>query len=212
MKIYDVSMPLRGGMPVYTGNPPFERRITHVLGKDGSPVNESQLVMGAHCGTHIDAPRHFEPDGYTVDRVPLDHLIGPVRLLHLPDVDKIDVKDLEILDWDGVQRVLFRTRNSDHWKRRGAFDPQFVYLTGEAARFLLSKKIKVVGIDSLGIEKYGSPDHPAHHALLRAGVTIVEGLYLADVAPGDYVLFCAPLRVMDGEGAPARVLLSDGLP
>jgi arylformamidase len=212
MKIYDVSMPMRAGMPVYTNNPPFERRITQVLGKDGSPVNESQLVLGAHCGTHIDAPRHFEADGYTVDRVPLDHLIGPARLLHLPGVDKIDVKDLEILDWDGVRRVLFRTRNSDHWRRRGAFDPNFAYLTGEAARFLLSKQVKVVGIDSLGIEKYGSPDHPAHHTLLRAGVTIIEGLYLADVAPGDYVLFCGPLRIMDGEGAPARVLLTDGLP
>lgn len=212
MKIYDVSMPIRPEMPVYTGNPPFERRITQVIGKGGSPVNESQLVMGAHTGTHIDAPRHFEAEGYTADRVPLDHLIGPARLLHFPGVDQIDQPDLETLDWTGVERVLFRTRNSDHWKRRGAFDPKFTYLSGPAARFLVSKRLKVVGIDSLGIEKYGSPDHPAHHALLRAGVTILEGLYLADVAPGDYVLFCGPLRIMDGDGAPARVLLTDRMP
>jgi arylformamidase len=211
MKIYDVSMPIRAGMPVYTGNPPFERRVTQVLGKDGSPVNESQLVMGAHGGTHIDAPRHFEADGYTVDKVPLGHLVGPARLLHFPDQAKIDLPDVETLDWAGVERVLFRTRNSDHWKRRGAFDPNFVYLSGPAAKFLVAKRIKLVGIDSLGIEQYGSPDHPAHHALLRAGVTVVEGLYLADVAPGDYTLFCGPLRIMDGDGAPARVLLMDRL-
>lgn len=212
MKIYDVSMPLRPEMPVYTNNPPFERRVTKRLGQDGSPVNESQLVMGAHCGTHIDAPRHFEPEGYTSDRVPLDHLIGPARLLHFPGVDKIDQRDLEVHDWSGVERVLFRTRNSDHWKRRGAFDPAFAYLSGAAARFLVSKRLKLVGIDSLGIEKYGDAEHPAHHALLRAGVTVLEGLYLADVAPGDYVLFCGPLRVMDGDGAPARVLLTDRMP
>ncbi len=211
MKIYDVSMPLRPGMPVYTGNPPFERRVTQVLGKDGSPVNESQLVMGVHGGTHIDAPRHFEADGYTVDKVPLGHLVGPARLIHFPDQVKIDLPDVETLDWTGVERVLFRTRNSDHWKRRGAFDPNFVYLSGPAARFLVAKRVKLVGIDSLGIEQYNSPDHPAHHALLRAGVTVVEGLYLADVAPGDYTLFCGPLRIMDGDGAPARVLLIDRL-
>jgi arylformamidase len=212
MKIYDVSMPLRPGMPVYTGNPPFERRITQVLGKDGSPVNESQLVMGAHCGTHVDAPRHFEADGATVDKVPLQNLVGPARLIHFPDQSRIDLADVETLDWDRVERVLFRTRNSDHWKRRGGFEPAFVYLTGPAAKFLVSKRIKLVGIDGLGIEQYGSPDHPAHHALLRSGVTVVEGLYLADVAPGDYLMFCGPLRVMDGDGAPARVLLMDRLP
>lgn len=212
MKIYDVSMPIRAGMPVYAGNPPFERRVTHVLGKDGSPVNQSQFVIGAHCGTHIDAPLHFELDGSSVDRVPLQNLVGPARLVHFPDAPCIDLPDLEFLDWKGVERVLFRTRNSDHWKRRGAFDPNFVYLSGPAARFLASKGLKLVGIDSLGIEQFGSKEHPAHHALLRAGVTIVEGLYLADVAPGDYVMFCGPLRVMDGEGAPARVLLMDRLP
>lgn len=212
MKIYDVSMPIRPGMPVWEGNPPFERRVTHVLGKDGSPVNESQLVMGAHTGTHIDAPRHFEPDGFTVDKIPLQNLVGPARLVHFPDQEKIDLADVETLDWNRVERVLFRTRNSDHWKRRGAFERTFVHLTGPAAKFLVSKGVKLVGIDSLGIEQFGSPDHPAHHALLRAGVTVVEGLYLADVAPGDYVMFCGPLRIMDGDGAPARVLLMDRLP
>ncbi len=212
MKIYDVSMPLRPGMPVWEGNPPFERRVTQVLGKDGSPVNESQLVMGAHAGTHIDAPRHFEPDGFTVDKIPLQNLVGPARLIHFPDQARIDLPDLETLDWTRVERVLFRTRNSDHWKRRGAFERNFVHLTGPAAKFLVSKAVKLVGVDGLGIEQFGSPDHPAHHALLRAGVTVVEGLYLADVAPGDYVMFCGPLRVMDGDGAPARVLLMDRLP
>ncbi|HLY08231.1 MAG TPA: cyclase family protein [Planctomycetota bacterium] len=205
--IYDISMPLREGMPVYDGNPPYRRVITHVLGRDGAPVNQSRFELGAHCGTHIDAPLHFEKEGSTVDAVPLENLVGPARLLHFLQQDCIDRTDLEGLDWTGVDRVLFRTRNSDHWVRSNTFDRNFVYLTGPAAQFLVERRIKLVGIDSLGIEKFGSPDHPAHHALLRAGVTILEGLYLIDVPVGDYTLFCGPLRVLGGEGAPARVLL-----
>lgn len=205
--IYDISMPLREGMPVYEGNPSYQRVITHVLGKDGAPVNQSRFEFGAHCGTHIDAPIHFEKDGYTAEAVPLEHLIGPARLLHFLKQDCVDRGDLESLDWTGVERVLFRTRNSDHWVKSDRFDPNFAYVTGAAAKFLVEKRIKLVGIDSLGIEKFGSKDHPAHHALLRSGVTILEGLYLIDVPAGDYELFCGPLRVLGGEGAPARALL-----
>jgi len=206
--IYDISMPLREGMPVYEGNPPYRRVVTHVLGKDGAPVNQSRFEFGAHCGTHIDAPLHFEKDGYTAEAVPLEHLVGPARVLHFLRKDCIDRADLEPLDWRGVERVLFRTRNSDHWVKSDDFDPNFVYLTGPAAQFLVEHQIKLVGIDSLGIEQFGSKDHPAHHALLRSGVTILEGLYLVDVPAGDYSFFCGPLRVMGGEGAPARALLT----
>jgi len=206
--IYDVSMPIREGMPVYEGNPPFKRVVTHVLGKDGAPVNQSRFEMGAHCGTHIDAPLHFEKDGFTVEAIPVENLVGPAKLVHFPKRDCIDRADLENLDWRGVERVLFRTRNSDHWAAGGGFDPHFVYLTGEAAEYLVDQKIRLVGIDSLGIEQLGHQEHPAHHALLQAGVTIVEGLYLVDVPPGDYTFFCGPLRIVGAEGAPARALLT----
>lgn len=205
--IYDVSMPLRDGMPFYTGSTPFRRVVTMELAK-GQPVNESKLDMGAHNGTHVDAPLHFEKDGFPVDRIPAENLIGPAKLLHFPKRDCIDRGDLESLDWRGVERVLFRTRNSDHWAAGGSFDPNFVYLTGEGARFLVEKKLRLVGIDSLGIEKYGHKEHPAHHALLQAGITILEGLYLVDVPPGDYTLFCGPLRIVGADGAPARAFLT----
>lgn len=204
--IYDVSMPLRDGMPFYTGSTPFRRVLTHELAK-GQPVNESKLDMGAHNGTHVDAPLHFEKDGFPVDRIPVENLLGPARLVHFPKRDCIDRIDLENLDWRGVERVLFRTRNSDHWAAGGAFDPTFVYLTGAGAKFLVEKRVRLVGIDSLGIEQYGLKDHPAHHALLQAGITIVEGLSLVDVPPGDYTLFCGPLRIAGADGAPARAFL-----
>ena len=205
--IYDVSMPLRDGMPYYAGSTPFHRSLTHELAK-GQPVNESKLEMGAHNGTHIDAPLHFEKGGFSADAVPLENLIGPARLLHFPRRDCIDRSDLENLDWRDVERVLFRTRNSDHWAAGGAFDPNFVYLTGGGATFLAERNVRLVGIDSLGIEQFGNKEHPAHHTLLQKGITILEGLYLVDVPPGDYTLFCGPLRIMGADGAPARVFLT----
>ena len=168
--------------------------------------------MGCHCGTHVDAPFHFEPDGYPVQAIPPESLIGPARLHHFPGVDRIDRPDLEKLDWTGVERVLFRTRNSDHWIGGGGFDSGYVYLTGEGASFLVERKIRLVGTDGLGIEQYGNKQHPTHHTLLRAGVTIVEGLYFKDVPAGDYVLFCGPLRLEGADGAPARAFLLDRQP
>jgi arylformamidase len=211
MKIHDISMPLREGMPVYAGNPPFRRPITHELSK-GAPCNQSRLEMGAHCGTHLDAPLHFERDGFAVEAIPPENLIGPARVHHFPALGRIDRPDLEKLDWKGVERVLFRTRNSEHWKTATTFDEAYVYLTGPGAEFLVEKKIRLVGTDGLGIEQFGQKTHPAHHALLQAGITIVEGLWLSDVGPGDYWLFCAPLRLQGAEGAPARAFLLDRAP
>ena len=206
--IHDVSMPLREGMPVYSNNDPFKREVTRDMAK-GDSNNQSRIEMGCHCGTHVDAPYHFEADGYPVPSIPPESLIGPARLIHVPDVDCIDVADLEKHDWTGVERVLFRTRNSDHWIAGGTFDAGYVYLTGEAAAFLVEKKVRLVGVDGLGVEQYGNKKYPTHHTLLRAGVTVIEGLYVKDVPAGDYTLFCGPLRLEGSDGAPARVFLVD---
>ena len=205
-RIFDISMPLRAGMPCYTGNAPYRRVVENEIAK-GAAANGSRIEFGAHSGTHVDAPWHFEADGYPIDRIPLDHLVGPARVLHFPDVNAVDRSDLERHDWTGVERVLLRTKNSEHWKAGGLFDPKYVYLSGPGARFLAEKKVKLVGIDSLGVEQYGNKEHPAHHALLRARITLLEGLCLADVPPGDYELFCGPLLVEGGDGGPARALL-----
>lgn len=206
--IHDISMPLRKGMPTYKGNPPYRRTLVRKMGR-ASSANLSKIELGVHAGTHVDAPFHFERGGYAAERVPLANCVGRSRLLHFPAADAIDRSDLEPLDWTGVERVLFRTRNSDHWKKGGAFDPKYVHLTGPGARFLVERGIKLVGTDGLGIEQFGNKEHPAHHALLRAGVTVLEGLALADVRPGDYFLFCGPLPVEGSDGAPARAILVD---
>ena len=69
--------------------------------------------------------------------------------------------------------------------------------------------IKVVGVDYLSVDQYQDMARPAHHILLGAGVVIIEGLDLTGVPPGDYELFCLPLKIKDGNGAPARVFLRE---
>lgn len=205
-RIYDCSMPLRDGMPLYPGNPPFQRVLTREIAR-GDVANESRVEFGTHCGTHVDAPRHFLADGAALDALALESLVGPARLFDLPHAARIDRADLEPLPWRGVERVLFKTRNSRHWQRGGGFDPDFVHLTGAAAAFLVEQRLKLVGVDGLSIERHGSAEHPVHRTLLAAGIPIVEGLCLADVPAGEYTLFCGPLRLADADGSPARVFL-----
>jgi len=107
-------------------------------------------------------------------------------------------------------RILFKTRNSAFWSEsEPQFHTDFTYLDLKAAQALVERGIKLVGIDYLSIEKYDSPKHETHLALLSRGVVILEGLNLTDIPAGQYELICLPLRLRSskGDGAPARVVL-----
>ena len=205
-RAHDVSMVLRDGMPVFPGNPPFRREATRAI-RRGDAANESLLTFGSHCGTHVDAPLHFIEGGAAIDAIPIERFLGPARLFDLTAVDRIDRPDLERLDWNGVTRALFKTRNSEHWERGGAFDHDFVALAPAAADFLVERKLLLVGVDGLSVERAQDGAHPVHVALLRAGIVVIEGLRLARVVAGDYLLFCGVLNLADADGAPARVVL-----
>jgi len=204
-KIYDVSMPLREGMIVYPGDAPFERDEYRRISA-GASSNNSRLMMGAHTGTHIDAPRHFIDGAASMDAIAPDVLVGPCRVFKSDASEAIEAAELERHDWKDVTRALFKTRNSALLSL-DRFDERFVYLARSAAEFLVARGIKLVGVDYLSIDKFHSPDHPAHLLLLGAGAVAIEGLNLAAVEPGDYELICAPLLVVGGEAAPARVFL-----
>jgi arylformamidase len=204
-KIHDLTVPLSEQLPVFPGDPRFRSQPVSRL-KDGHPCNVSQLTLGTHAGTHVDAPYHFLEDGARVDELPLEILTGKARVVSVPARDAVDRADLEALDLRDDLRLLIKTRNSGQL-RQPEFRQDFVYLTPEAASYLAQVGIKLVGWDYLSIEKFGSRDFPAHHALLGAGVLVVEGLDLSQVEPGEYELTCLPLKVAGGDGAPARVIL-----
>lgn len=207
MRIFDVTLPMHDAMVVYHGDPPFSRCVASSL-ETGASSEVSILAMGSHTGTHVDVPAHMLRGGARLDDIPLDCLVGPVRVIDLRRIPgHIEARHLRRLVRKGVKRVLFRTKNSARWKILRAFDAGFVALSGDAAEFLVEKGVRLVGVDGLSVDRAGSGTHPAHRALLGAGIVVVEGLNLDGVPAGRYQLFCGPLRVARGDGAPARVLL-----
>lgn len=177
----------------------------------GDSSNVSVVTLGDHTGTHVDPPVHFIEGGAPVDALSLDALVGPCQVVSYHEDEHISGKWLDgSAISPGTQRVVFKTRNSARWADPAApFDKDFIALDETAAHWLVARGVKLVGIDYLSIEPFGSGKigHPVHVALLRAGVVIVEGLDLHEVMPGIYEIVCAPLKIADGTGSPARVFL-----
>lgn len=207
MPIYDITVPIRSGMPVYEGDPGIEIKAWSALAQ-GNSSNVSFLHFGAHTGTHVDAPAHFIEGARKIDALSLEALIGPARVIRVPDdVTEIDPNFLATCDLEGVERVLFHTRNSSFWNE--GFRKDFTHLSPEAAETLVDLGVKLVGTDYLSIEKFHSGHHRTHLALLSQNVIIVEGLNLTGIETGDYEFICLPLKIAEGagDGAPARAVL-----
>src|SRR6266513_1220040 len=204
VSLYDITLPLTAGMPVWPDEPGPELTPRSQISA-GDPANVTSLCLGSHTGTHVDAPRHFINEGKTVEALPLESHCGPARVLQIDDATSVKRRHLE--PHRGVERVLLQTRNGSLWNKDG-FQKDFVFLEADAADWLVEQRVRLVGIDYLSIEQFHSIDYHTHHALLGAGIVIVEGLDLRRVAPGDYTLWCLPLKVAGADGAPCRAVLS----
>ena len=194
--------------PVYEGDAPMKFDFLKDMRK-GDGFTLSVYSLGAHSGTHIDAPMHFVRDGASIDRVPLEPLIGPARVIDIPDgVQAINAAELGRHQWKGAPRVLFRTRSSLRgWMTSSTFHRDFAYIAPDAAQLLADAGVQLVGIDYISAEQFGAPAPMTHRILLGKGIPIVEGLSLEKVSPGDYDLVVLPIKVGGHEGAPARAVL-----
>jgi len=210
MPFYDISVPLSSNTPTYPGDPQI--KIDRWLSIDkGDSANVSMLHFGAHSGTHVDAPAHFIAGAARVESLPLEVLIGEVEVIEVPsELDVIDEEFVAGRIRPNTERVLFKTRNSDFWLNNlSEFQFHYTSISRKAASKLIELGIKLVGIDYLSIEKFQSETHETHLCFLSQGIVILEGLNLAEVAPGRYELICLPLKLAggDGDGAPARAVL-----
>jgi len=194
--------------PVYEGDAPMSFEFLHDMRK-GEGFTLSKLTLGAHSGTHIDAPMHFIRDGASIDKVPLEPLIGPARVIDIPDsVQSIDAAELNRHTWRDAERVLFRTRSSVRgWMKSSTFHRDFAFVAPDAAQLLADSGVKLVGVDYISAEKFAADVPMTHRILLGRGIPIVEGLLLEAVTPGDYDLIVLPMKVGGHEGAPARAIL-----
>jgi arylformamidase len=205
-RIYDISVPIRTGGLVYPGNPEIEVSLQQAVAK-GAGANVSFVRFGSHTGTHADAARHFFDDGQSVDKIPLERLIGPALLIAFADdVRAVSAADLQKHDLTGHTRVLIRTRNSALLSQN-QFVKDYTYLAPDGAQYLVDKGIELVGVDYLSIEQFHSGHHKTHRTLLEKSVVILEGLDLSVPGAGEYELICLPLRIEGCDGAPARAVL-----
>jgi arylformamidase len=210
VKVHDVSLVLRPDMVTWPGEPgPRLEPLRRIA--NGDSANVSLITLANHTGTHVDPPAHFIEGAATVDRLPLEALVGPCRVLEFTESGHVTGAWLESAHVPaGTERLLIKTRNSERWSDpAAAFTRDFTAIDASSARWCLGRGVKLIGVDYLSIEPQGpeKQGYPVHNTLLRANVVIVEGLDLRAVGPGSYDLVCAPLKLWQSDGAPARVFL-----
>jgi arylformamidase len=205
MEIIDISLSISAELIIWPGDEKPRIEIARNIQKHG--YNLSTLHIGAHSGTHIDAPSHFIEGALGADKIPLENLIGRAQVIDFSDKrDKISSADFEKIELNSNTRILLiKSRNSELYDKKD-FTPDFVYLDESAAKWLIKKKIKTVGIDYLSIASFKS-GAIVHKLLLENGISIIEGLILKNVKEGIYYLICLPLKIKNCDGAPARAVL-----
>jgi arylformamidase len=205
---FDATLTVGPDMMTWPSDPPVAvEPAKRIANGDGS--NVSNLILGTHTGTHVDPPLHFIDGARGVDTLALDALVGPALVVDARAAATLDAATVAALAIpSGTERVLFRTKNSEIWARREReFPDDYVALTEDGARALVGAGVRLVGVDFLSVERRGADGHPVHVVLLRANVVIVEGLDLSAVEPGGYTLAVLPLKIANGDGAPARAVL-----
>jgi arylformamidase len=201
MDLHDISAPVHPGMLQW---PTGRVAATHVV-VDASGPRNSEWMLDAHAGTHVDAPLHWLPDGGAVESIPLAACLGPCTVVAVTAASGlIEPDELPADRLRPGARILLKTPVGA-WGR-AAFDPAFPGLSVAAARALAGAGVALVGIDELSVETPAG-DGSVHRTLLEAGVVLLEGLDLRAVAPGDYQLSALPVALAGSEAAPVRAVL-----
>jgi arylformamidase len=211
VEIIDITTLVSPKSVMWPGNgTPSREFVSHTDRGDASTVSRWDLT--AHTGTHVDARMHFIPGGWTVDALDLSRCVGPCRVVDLTHVEEhVGRADLEAAEVAGTVRLLLKTRNSDRkLLDREGFTEDYVAISREAAEYLVEIGVETVGVDYLSVEPFEDEEFNTHHTLLGADVVVLEGLVLAGVEPGEYVLACLPLKLAGSDGAPARAILMRG--
>jgi arylformamidase len=205
-RLIDISVPIRNKMAHWPGDsPPRIRKRSDMETGDSHTV--SVVSMGLHAGTHIDSPSHFIRDGKHIDEMPVEATVGPARVVGISDPEAIKPDELKRHRIQRGERILFKTRNSDHcWKAEG-FVKDFVYISNEGARYLVGRGVQTIGIDYLSVGSFKKDGAETHRILLKAGIWLIEGLDLSRIRPRKYNLICLPLLFSGAEAAPARAIL-----
>jgi kynurenine formamidase len=201
MKLIDLSYPISDGMFRYPGPYHPDVRVEQTGSYERDKCEVRKLTLGTHTGTHVDAPRHFDPKGKTIDKIPLEMLVAEAEVFdvtHRRPGEEIGLCDLEPKRLKEGDIALLRTDWSAYWG--GDFYKNPPRLAVEAAQALLEAGAVALGVDF-------PLDHDVHHAVLGRGRLLIENLVNLDQIPSKRCrLFALPLKVEGADGAPARVV------
>ncbi len=197
--LFDITRTVGLDTLVYPGDRP------HRINRPGAGGDLPELELGAHTGTHVDAPAHFVEGGATLDQIPLDRFYCRARVIDGRGRKVLGAETVAGTEIRAGEAVLFRTDNER--LPREQFSTDYVHLTAELARRLIELEVNLVGIDYLSVDGADGPDYPVHDALLGAGILILEDCDLRDVRPGRYRLTCLPLKLAGTDAAPCRAML-----
>ena len=198
--LIDISRPLASSTAHWPGDSPFDFSLP-MRREAGSGINVGAFSASTHFGTHLDAPFHFTDSTETIDKLDLNVCYGDALVV---DVRGQSLIEPEFLPDTLPKRVLLRT---DSWLSSAEFPASISTLSREAVRKLAAQNVVLLGVDVPSVDQLDSKDLPIHHALYRAGITILESLFLADVMPGSYLLAAFPLPISGGDAAPVRAVL-----
>jgi arylformamidase len=202
----DISLPIHPSMAIWPGNPGVELDSAQCM-QHGDVCNVSQLKIGTHTGTHVDAIKHFIKNGAGIDAAPLDHFIGPARVVAVESERTIHLSDFDQNVISRGQRILFKSRNSREAIHSNTFQKDFVHLSIEVAEWLAEMQVTCVGVDYLSVGGFEGNVVDVHKALLGNGIYAVEGLVLTDVEEGWYDLICLPLKIQGGDAGLTRAVI-----
>lgn len=205
MNIHDISMKISGEMPVYPGNPKPEIKKYREIPEDST--TESEIMLGSHTGTHVDASSHVFKDGETVDEIDLENFYGNAQVVDLTESGrKINKEKLEGLDME-EEIILLKTENS--LQEQDYFREKFAYITLDAVEYLIETGVKTLGVDYLSLVKFeGGKNASEAHKIANKKMTVIEGLDLSGIKSGNYVFSGMPLKI-EADGAPIRAALID---
>lgn len=201
--LFDISPPLTPSIAVWPGDTPLSREILCDM-KQGANLTLSTLRGTVHLGAHADGPNHYARDADGIGERPLDLYIGPCQVVRV-DVARGQRAGLDALTTPiTTSRVLFATGT---YPDPNSFNRDFAALAPDLIDRLAADGVRLVGIDTPSIDLFDSKDLPAHAAVLRNDMAILEGLVLRDTPPGEYELIALPLRLVGFDASPVRAVL-----
>ncbi len=206
MRIYDISRPVRAGIPVWPGDTPFRFEFVARIAQ-GSSVNVGRIEMSVHTGAHIDAPLHFDDAGLDAASVPLERYVGACVVADVRPSARGILPEHLPADLDAAARRCQRVLLRSYARRPEGFDEHMAHATGELADWLAARGVGLLGVDTDSMDAFESKELPAHRRLNEHGIAILEGIDLSQVAPGEYELIALPLRLVGADGSPVRAVL-----